>query len=337
VFPEGANETHDDRRGPSQTKPRSDVDSGHISKPPGLPKQDFKFPITPSENSPASELQGEDADVLSSSNNEDINRRQSPSNRDGVSDTSLNPVTRLLSGTSINGTPRSSIDLYSGSNHSDETVASEYPTQLVSRQPARGNSFRHSSKLADVVEHVGPEHLMMGYAQVTGSFTLDASLVNQNPFEEVKRRSVVGGQGAGGVVGLERKKRDSGLLGSFGWSNIGDSIGGLLGSGEMSSIKEMRTKANSKTIPLISTPHSILFVDLKLSPGESQKYSYKLTLPKGLPPTHRGRAMKVTYHLQIGIQRPGSKPEQRMRTIEVPFRIFGTVNGKPTYDREKKL
>jgi hypothetical protein len=274
-----------------------------------------------------SESPGEEADVLSVSNTEDIGRRHSPTARDGLSDSSLNPISRLLSGTSINGTPRSSIELYSGSNHSDETMASEYPTQQFSRQPARGNSFRHSSKLADVVEHVGPEHLMMGYAQVAGSFTLDGSLVNQNPFEEVKRRSVVGGQGAGGVVGVERKKRDSGLLGSFGWANIGDSIGGLLGSGEMSSIREMRTKANSKAIPLLSTPHSILFVDLKLNPGESQRFRYKLTLPKGLPPTHRGRAMKVTYHLQIGIQKPGTKTEQRMRTIEVPFRIFGTVNG----------
>lgn len=61
---------------------------------------------------------------------------------------------------------------------------------------------------------------MMGYAQIHGSFVLDASLINQAPFDEVKRKGAVGGQG-GGVIGVESHKRDSGLLRSFGWGNIG--------------------------------------------------------------------------------------------------------------------
>ena len=47
---------------------------------------------------------------------------------------------------------------------------------------------------------------MMGYAQIIGSFTLDGSLVNQAPFEDVKRRGALGGQSGGGVVGLESIK-----------------------------------------------------------------------------------------------------------------------------------
>jgi hypothetical protein len=179
-----------------------------------------------------------------------------------------------------------------------------------------------------VEEQSGPETLMMGYAQVSGSFVLDGSLVNQGPFQEVKRKGVLGGQGGGGVVGVDRKKRDSGLFGAFGWGNIGESIGGLLGGGELSSIKEMRTIANSRAIPLLSTPQSILFVDLQLKPGESRRYSFKFTLPKGLPPSHKGRAIKVSYNITIGIQRPGSSNEQRIRSIDVPFRVFGAVNCK---------
>ncbi|KAK4994751.1 Golgi membrane exchange factor (Ric1p-Rgp1p) subunit [Elasticomyces elasticus] len=97
----------------------------------------------------------------------------------------------------------------------------------------------------------------MGYAQTMGHFTLDGSLVNQAPFEEVKRRGVVGGKGGGGVVGVDHSRRESGLFGAFGWSNIGNSLGGLLGGNEMSSIKEMRGIATSKLIPLLSTPQRL--------------------------------------------------------------------------------
>jgi hypothetical protein len=291
------------------------------------PPQDFKFP--PASNTAPTTEGIVERDQPTSPKSLQPPRRESPKIADSSqgSQDSLNPVTRFLSGTSVNGgTPRSSLDLYSMSNHSDETLASEYPTQPVIRQSVRNSQYRKTSKLPNVEEDARPEVLMMGYAQVTGSFTLDGSLVNQGPFEEVKRKGVVGGQGGGGVVGVDRKKRDSGLFGAFGWGNIGESIGGLLGSGELSSIKEMRTIANSRAIPILSTPQSILFVDLHLKPGESQRYSFKFTLPKGLPPSHKGRAIKVSYNITIGIQRPGLNNEQRIRSIDVPFRVFGTVN-----------
>jgi hypothetical protein len=166
---------------------------------------------------------------------------------------------------------------------------------------------------------------MMGYAQIHGSFTLDASLISQAPFEEVKRKGAVGGQG-GGVIGVETNKRDNGLLRSFRWGNIGESLGGLLGNGELSSIKDMRGIASSRSIPLLSTPQSILFVDLRLAPGESKTYSYSFKLPRGLPPSHRGKAIKISYKLIIGTQRPGGAKEQQIKSVEVPFRILGSVN-----------
>lgn len=166
---------------------------------------------------------------------------------------------------------------------------------------------------------------MMGYAQISGSFTVDGSLISQAPFEEVKRKGVVGGQG-GGVIGVERNKRDSGMLRGFGWGTLGESLSGLLGGGELSSIKEMQGTVSSKLIPLLSTPQSILFVDLKLSPGESRSYKYSFKLPKGLPPSHRGKAIKIVYNLVIGTQRAGGSKEQQVRTVEIPFRVLGSVN-----------
>ena len=241
---------------------------------------------------------------------------------------SLSPVARILSGSSMNGTPRSSGEFTAMSNNSNETLTSEYMSQPAARLLQRPAHQRRGSSLAPPSQQRKPETIMMGYAQIMGSFTLDGSLINQAPFEEVKRKGVVGGQGGGGVVGVERTKRDSGLFGALGWGNIGESLGGLLGASEPSSIREMRGIASSKTVPLISTPQSILFVDLRLAPGESRSYTYSFTLPRGLPPTHKGRSIKVAYHLTIGTQRPGSARDQQVRQVDVPFRVFGSVTGK---------
>jgi RAB6A-GEF complex partner protein 2 len=170
-----------------------------------------------------------------------------------------------------------------------------------------------------------PESLMMGYAQIQGSFTLDGSLINLAPFEQVKRKAVVGGQG-GGVIGVETSKRDSGLLRGFGWGTLGSSLGELLGGGELSSIKEMRGIASAKSVPLLSTPQSILFVDLQLAPGECKAFEYSFKLPKGLPPSHRGKAVKISYSLIIGTQRAGGVKEQQVRSVDIPFRVLGSVN-----------
>ncbi|KAI1179688.1 Rgp1-domain-containing protein [Nemania sp. FL0916] len=235
------------------------------------------------------------------------------------------PVARVLSTTSMaGGTPRSSGEFYSLSNHSSETLASEYVTHPFQggRRPAH---LRRGSTMSGIGQARLPESLMMGYAQVQGSFTLDGSLVDLGPFEAVKRKAVLGGQG-GGVIGVESSRRSSGFLTSFGWGGIGSSIGELLGGSELSTIKEMRGAASSKSIPLLSTPQSILFVDLQLGPGESKTYDYSFKLPKGLPPTHRGRVIKITYSLVVGTQRAGGSKEQQVRSVDIPFRVLGSVN-----------
>ncbi|KAI9885091.1 MAG: hypothetical protein M1823_003102 [Watsoniomyces obsoletus] len=236
---------------------------------------------------------------------------------------------KALSGSSVNGhTPRSSGDFFSLSNHSTETFVSEYVSPLHHRSRVGSSLLRRASTAAQgaTVRRQQPESLMMGSVQVAGSFTLDGSLVNQAPFEEVKRKGVIGGQGGGGVVGVGSKS-NSGLFGSFGWGQIGESLGGLLGSGELSSLKEMRGTANAQDIPLLRTPPSVLFVDLRLAPGESRAYRYRFPLPKGLPPTHRGRAIRISYHLVVGTQRAASAQQpQHVRHVEIPFRVFGGVN-----------
>ncbi|GJN74177.1 intracellular protein transport protein (Sat1) [Purpureocillium lilacinum] len=235
------------------------------------------------------------------------------------------PAARILSSTSIpGGTPRSSGEFYSMSNNSSETLASEYVTQPLTRGHGRSPHLRRSFGVIQQQSRA-PESLMMGYAQIQGSFVLDGSLVSLGPFELVKKKAAVGGRG-GGVIGVDSQRRESGLLRGFGWSNISNSLGDLLGGGELSTIKEMRGVANSKSVPLLSTPQSILFVDLQLAPGESRSFEYTFKLPKGLPPTHKGKAVKIAYSLVIGTQRVGGAKEQQVRSVEVPFRVLGSVN-----------
>lgn len=237
------------------------------------------------------------------------------------------PSARLLTSTSASGgTPRSSGEFYSLSNHSSETLASEYVTHPLMRgSNGRQPPTRRSSGMASQQTRA-PEYLMMGYAQIQGSFSLDGSLISLGPFELVKKKAAVGGRG-GGVIGLEPSKRETGLLRSFGWGNISNTLGDLWGGGELSTIKEIRGVANSRSVPLLSTPQSILFVDLQLAPGESRAFEYSFKLPKGLPPTHKGKAVKFSYSLVIGTQRAGGVKEQQVRSVEVPFRVLGSVNG----------
>lgn len=235
---------------------------------------------------------------------------------------SLNPLSRVMSETSQDGTPRTSSEFYGMSNHSDETMTSEIPSQQTSGRLLPKFSHSRQASRSPQNRPAEPETLMMAYAQTMGSFTLDGSLVNTAPFEEVKRKGV---QGGGGVVGVERSKRSSGLFGALGWGNIGESLGGLLGGDEMSSMAQMKASAGSKTIPLLSTPQSLLFVDLRLAPGESRSYSYRFSLPRGIPPSHRGRAIKVAYHLTLSVQRPEG---QHFKSVEVPFRVLGSYDNR---------
>ncbi|KAI5800033.1 Rgp1-domain-containing protein [Geopyxis carbonaria] len=226
---------------------------------------------------------------------------------------------RLIPAHSINSeTPRSSGEFYSLANSTTETLVSEYDPRIPPRLTRPTHNRRHSLLSLGTRS---TESLMMGYAQVMGSFTMDGSLIQSNIFEDVKRKGVVGTQMGGGVVGIDTSKSDGGFLSGFGWGGLS----GLLGGNNMSSIAQMKSIASTNSVPILSTPQSILFVDLRLAPGESRSYIYKFSLPKGLPPSHKGKAIKISYNMVIGTQRSG-KGVQQPKVIEVPFRVFPNVD-----------
>ncbi|KAL8672766.1 MAG: hypothetical protein Q9168_002792 [Polycauliona sp. 1 TL-2023] len=223
-------------------------------------------------------------------------------------------------------TLRTSTDLNSFSSDSSDTMASEYVIQEHRRFLRHPITMRQQLHLS--ASQV-PETLMMGYGNIVGSFYLDPSLVDTSHFDEVKRKAVVGNEGGGGVVRAESTKRQSGLLGSLGWSAIGESLEGLLGRHEVSSIKEGTDAGAAKWMPILSTPQSLLFVDLRLEPGQSQSYSYSFRLPAGIPPSYRGKAVKFSYSIVIGVQRSTrSRQRHLVRRIDVPFRVIPSVNDR---------
>ncbi|KAL9115106.1 MAG: hypothetical protein Q9227_000900 [Pyrenula ochraceoflavens] len=232
-------------------------------------------------------------------------------------------ASRVLSGVSVDENPRDSGEFYNMSDQSSDTLASE---QVPLETGRLFNSLPQANRLRT---NLKPriEKLLMGYVQVGATFTVDGALVDQSHFEEVKRKGFLGGQGGGGVVGVETPRVPGGMFGGFSLSSIGESIGGLLGSSEMSSTKEMRGVTASRAIPLLSTPQSLLFVDLQLGPGEEKSFHFAYPIPRGLPATYKGKAIKISYHLTIGTQwSPGQEKTQKVRQVNVPFRVFSGVN-----------
>lgn len=150
---------------------------------------------------------------------------------------------QLLAGQNFGSdTPRSSAEFYSLSNSTNETLASEYDPRMPLRMGRNNHSRRHS--LLSLTSRPSAESLMMGYAQVMGSFVVDGSLMQTAMFDEVKRKGIVSTHGGGGVVGLETNKANSGFLSGLGWG-----LGTLLGGNNMSTIAEMKHIASTMPRP----------------------------------------------------------------------------------------
>ncbi|KAJ0422804.1 Rgp1-domain-containing protein [Aspergillus carlsbadensis] len=307
---------------------------------PQLPLIDFKFPPGP-ENETNSGATVASPTSASTERTTGTSATARLSVRDSSSSLAapgqLPQSTKVLSASSLSGSHRSSGEFYSVSNNSSETLQSEYTNYSG---PAFRSGFprhgRHVSSLESAVPVANGQALLMGYAQISASFTVDGSLINQAAFEEVKRQGVVGGAGNARTApngrppsSGEKGRKGGGFWGALNWNSIEESISGLLSSNDLNGLRDMRGVSSSRSIPLLSTPQSLLFVDLRLAPGEEQSFSFAFTLPSGLPASHKGKAIKISYNLVIGTQRPsGSTEPQKVNRISIPFRVFSGVNAQ---------
>ncbi|KAL1954392.1 hypothetical protein VTO42DRAFT_1207 [Malbranchea cinnamomea] len=302
---------------PSRRKPKK--------QPSALPT-DFKFPQAPPTPDEAGDTLSSDpsntaqpkaalaAESCSNTNDSDLEQSNKPT-----------PATEIISTCIVDGSTRSSAEFCSMSNNSTETIESEYVSYHLQHPRLPVRHRRHFSSLEPARRRYNDQtqSLLMGYAQINASFTIDGSLINHSLFEDVKRKGVVGTPGrSDGPV-----KSRGGFLGSLGLGALSDSIGGLLSGGELEGLRDMRGVTSSQSIPLLSTPQSLLFVDLQLGPGEEKSFLFSFTLPKGLPASHKGKAIKISYNLIIGTQKAGtSKEVQRVRRINIPFRVLSGVD-----------
>ncbi|KAF8845538.1 Rgp1-domain-containing protein [Paxillus ammoniavirescens] len=90
-------------------------------------------------------------------------------------------------------------------------------------------------------------------------------------------------------------------------------------------------------LPTFEVQPAMLAVDLSLAPGESRTYTYTLLLPENLPPTFRGRSLKISYELVIGTCRASSSAmrsssslgptgaNSTSRVMKVPIRVYNNV------------
>ena len=326
------------RPGISSARGYSD-NSPPISRAPMGPPQTFKFPpdlppASPMSNGDSSPIPPESAQHSLPLPGKSTTKEAST----GPVPPQIPQLTRILSTSSQAGSHRSSVDFNSVSGNSTETLASEYTSYSPAWRPNYPRHMRNIS-LDSPATSPNSQSLLMGYAQISASFTVDGSLVNQDAFEEVKRNAVVGVPGGSFGApgngdysagrGKARKGSSGGLLGALGLNNIEESISGLLSRNNLDGLRDMRGVSSSRSIPLLTTSQSLLFVDLRLAPGEEQSYSFTFTLPKGLPASHKGKAIKIFYNLIIGTQRPSTSSEpQRVNRISIPFRVFSGVNGE---------
>ncbi|KAJ7062366.1 Rgp1-domain-containing protein [Mycena amicta] len=87
-------------------------------------------------------------------------------------------------------------------------------------------------------------------------------------------------------------------------------------------------------LPTLDVPPEMLGVDVRLAPGEERSYTYTLPLPTHLPPTFRGRTMKFSYELVVGVCRASSSGGKNdgganasvSRIMKVPIRIYNNVS-----------
>ncbi|KAJ7730664.1 Rgp1-domain-containing protein [Mycena maculata] len=150
------------------------------------------------------------------------------------------------------------------------------------------------------------------------------------------------GMAGSGVVGRHRRASSfsAGLraLGLWGRGASGVEVGmgiGADGDGEEDA---------EAPLPTLDVPPEMLAVDLRLGPGESRSYTYTLPLPPSLPPTFKGRTLRFSYELSVGVCRasPSAFPSHSnsfnssstagkggggsvSRLMKVPIRVYNHV------------
>ncbi|KAF8584974.1 Rgp1-domain-containing protein [Ramaria rubella] len=190
------------------------------------------------------------------------------------------------------------------------------------------------------------ELLLYAYAQLTGTLSIDPVLVPSSSElvdlrDALRKKAAVGGGSLdiGSGTQLPRVSSSGSIFGFF--SSSASTNNTPYHSGLPDDTDE--------SLPTLETQPSMLAIDLTLAAGESRSYSYTLDLPANLPPTFKGRALRLSYQLVVGTCRaatpftsalsswtlnssPLNSPaltadneRRRSRVMRVPIRVYNHV------------
>ncbi|KAJ1498751.1 hypothetical protein HMI56_004802, partial [Coelomomyces lativittatus] len=78
--------------------------------------------------------------------------------------------------------------------------------------------------------------------------------------------------------------------------------------------------------PILINQPTLLFVDITLAPDQSREFIFHTLLPKSLPPTYRGKAVRFMYKVVVQVQPSGKFSKPWVSTA--PFRLFSTIDSE---------
>ncbi|QSL65584.1 hypothetical protein MERGE_002897 [Pneumocystis wakefieldiae] len=134
------------------------------------------------------------------------------------------------------------------------------------------------------------EKLLIGYIQIIGYIVLNEKIINTEKFEGVNTNK------------YSRKSAKSELI------RIDPKMDHKLRF--VNHIGKFKKTKKLKHIPILSTPPSILFIDLELAPGESRSYSFSFKLPSQLPPSYEGSRKSI----------------QPLKISDIPFEVLYKID-----------
>ncbi|ODV62013.1 Rgp1p [Ascoidea rubescens DSM 1968] len=171
-----------------------------------------------------------------------------------------------------------------------------------------------SAKVKPLIIVEQKESLLLGNIQLFGYFLINRNVVDDSRFDDLKKKSTIGGRIAG-IQSLESSK-----------SNLN---GGLF-----SNLTYILSNIDN-LFPVFSTEQSLLFTEITLHPGEVKQYYYKFKIPETLPPSYKGNFIKINYNLILNCEKLTKNSQPRKLNIYFPLKIYPFTNPnqvQPFYD-----
>lgn len=158
-----------------------------------------------------------------------------------------------------------------------------------------------------------PVELLTGYVQLSGFFTFDPQVMDQEKMDLLKKSSTVSGK-IGGIDGLELTRAPNG-------GGLFDKVYGLFNQpiDGLYSQDEGQKKELEHMIPFFATPKSLLFGEIELQPSTTQTFYFKCRLPRVSAPTYRGKVLNINYRLIVGASFDRSLPEPKI--LQFPLTV----------------